>query len=474
MTNISENKSAEYKNLPSVNKLLNIAEVKVLSNVYGREIVLFSIKSSLNFFRSEIINGNLSPSIDEIINKIKNTISLKSNKSLRKVINATGIIIHTNLGRTPFGDDLIKDSFDVLKGYNNLEFNLQKGSRGNRNDHATELLKHITGAEDAIIVNNNAAAVMLLLRTFAKDKEVIVSRGELIEIGGSFRIPDIMATSDCKMVEVGTTNKTNIEDYKKAINNNTAILFKAHKSNYQITGFTKDVQLEDLVLLGKKNKIPIIYDLGSGLLQKNPNKFLIDEPTVKDSIKKGVDLICFSGDKLLGGPQAGIIVGKKKYISKLKKEPLLRALRVCKTTIALLETTFTYYLNEHILNKKNFIFKTFNRKSQEIKNIAQNFSNNLKELNINSEVVSSIGQTGGGTVPDGEIPSFSVKLLINGNNKERSDFAENMHYSLLQHQIPVLAILKKGYIYFDMLTIFENELDELTMIVNQVYFNTKQ
>ncbi len=468
------NNSSEYKSLISVDKLLNIPEIKLLVLEYGRKMVLFSIRSSLNYFRLEISKGKACPKVEEIINQIKTTLKINSNKSLKKVINATGIIIHTNLGRTPFGDDLVKDSLDILKGYNNLEFNLQNGSRGNRNDHATELVKYLTGAEDAIIVNNNAAAVMLLLRSFAKGKEVIVSRGELIEIGGSFRIPDIMAASDCKMVEVGTTNKTNIEDYQKAINNNTAILFKAHKSNYKITGFTKEVILDELISLGKKNKIPIIYDLGSGLLQKSSNKILIDEPTVKETVKKGVDLICFSGDKLLGGPQAGIIVGKKKFISKLKKEPLLRALRVCKTTIALLETTFAYYLDENILNKKNFIFKTFNRKPQEIKNIAQKFSNNLKVLNIESEVVSSIGQTGGGTVPDGEIPSFSVKLLITGNSKERSDFAEKMHYSLLQNENPVLAILKKGYIYFDMLTIFENDLDDLTKTVNQGYINIKQ
>lgn len=436
-------------------------------------MVLFSIRSSLNFYRAEIIKVKASPTIEEIILRINRTIKTNCNKSLKKVINATGIIIHTNLGRTPFSEDLIKDSFEVLKGYNNLEFNLQNGSRGNRNDHATELLKYITGAEDAIIVNNNAAAVLLLLKTFAKEKEVIVSRGELIEIGGSFRIPDIMAASDCKMVEVGTTNKTNIDDYKNAINNNTAILFKAHKSNYQITGFTKEVALEDLVLLGKKNKIPIIYDIGSGLLQKSSVKFLILEPTVKDSVKKGIDLICFSGDKLLGGPQAGIIVGKKKFINKLKKEPLLRALRVCKTTIALLETALTYYLNDNILTKKNFIFKTFSRKPEEIKDIANKFSNKLKLHNIDSEVVSSIGQTGGGTVPEGKIPSFSVKLLVSGNSKERSSFSEKTYNSLLQNKQPVLAILKKGYLYFDMLTIFENELDELTLIVSEVISNNK-
>ncbi len=466
--------SADFTNLLSVDKILNIPEIKTLLNEYGRKFVLFSIRNSLNYFRTEIINGKQSPSVNEILIHIKNTIITNSNKSLKKVINATGIIIHTNLGRAPFGEYLIKDSFNVLKSYNNLEYNLQQASRGNRNDHTSELIKYLTGAEDAIIVNNNAAAVMFLLHTFAKNKEVIVSRGELIEIGGSFRIPDIMAASDCKMVEVGTTNKTNIDDYKNAINDNTSILFKAHKSNYQIKGFTKEVQLDELVQLSKKHKIPLIYDLGSGLLQKSSNKYLINEPTVKDTIKKGVDIVCFSGDKLLGGPQAGIIVGKKKLISNLKKEPMLRALRVCKTTIALLETSFTYYLNEKELIKKNFIFSIFNRKPLEIKATAQKFSDLLKTNNIDSEIVSSIGQTGGGTVPDGEIPSFSVKLLINGNSKECSNFAEKIYSALLHNKQPVLAVLKKGYIYFDMLTIFENELNELTQVVCEVINNNKQ
>lgn len=470
MTKVSNNNS-ELKNLPSVNKLINLAEIKVLANEYGHKLVLFSVRNALNFLRAEVISGKPFPEVDEIVFQIKNHLKINSNKSLKKVINATGIIIHTNLGRAPFSNDLINDSFKVLDGYNNLEFNLQNASRGNRNDHAVDILKYLTGAEDAIVVNNNAAAVMLLLRTFAKGKEVIVSRGELIEIGGSFRIPDIMAASDCKMIEVGTTNKTNIEDYQKAINVNTAVIFKAHKSNYQITGFTIEVNLNELVLLGKRSRVPVIYDLGSGLLQTTSNKFLENEPTVKDAVKQGVDLICFSGDKLLGGPQAGIIVGKKKLIAKLKKEPMLRALRVCKTTIALLETACTYYLNENDLTKKNFIFKVFKRKPEEIKVVAQKFSNILKLKNINSEVVSSIGQTGGGTVPEGEIPSFSVKLLADGNSKERSDFAENIYNSLLHHQKPVLPILKKGFIYFDMLTIFDDDLDVLTEVVPEVVSN---
>ena len=462
--------NSKFKNLLSVDKILHIPEIELLEKEHGRKLVLFAIKKTLDTYRSEIIKNNSTPQINEIIEHIKCSIKTISDKSLKQVINATGIIVHTNLGRTPFGDHLLNDSFEVLKGYNNLEFDLKKGGRGNRNDHAVELIKFLTGGEDAILVNNNAAAVMLLLRVFAKNKEVIISRGELIEIGGSFRIPDIMTASDCKMVEVGTTNKTNIDDYSNAINLNTAVLFKAHKSNYQIKGFTQEISLDEIVDLGRKKKLPVIYDIGSGLLIKTSNKYLKNEPTVSEAIKKGVDLICFSGDKLLGGPQAGIIVGKKKYIQRLKKEPMLRALRVCKTTLALLETACSYYLNESSLNKKNFVFNIFNRTPDEIKNTAHLFHHKLKTGKIDSEIISSIGQTGGGTVPDGEIPSYSVKILVTGNNKERSGFAEKMYSDLLTHPTPVLSILKKGYIFFDMLTISESQIEELFQTVHEVYF----
>ena len=472
MTNISVNKNEILKNLPSVDKILNLPEIKTLVEDTGKKLVLYAIRNSLHFFRDEIICGNNSPDIKDILSKINKIVYQVSNKSLKKVINATGIIIHTNLGRIPYGEDLINDSLNTLVGYNNLEFNLEIGNRGNRNDHAIELLKFITGAEDALIVNNNAAAVMLLLRTFAKNKEVIVSRGELIEIGGSFRIPEIMAASDCKMIEVGTTNKTNIEDFSNSVSQNTAVLFKAHKSNYQIKGFTEEASIDELVTLGKKKKIPVIYDIGSGLLTKTQNKYLSNEPTVVESVKKGIDLICFSGDKLLGGPQAGIIVGKKKLIGKLKKEPMVRALRVCKSTIALLETACSYYLNEEVLNKKNYVFQIFNKKPEEIKHTAIVFSERLAENHIDSEIVNSFGQTGGGTVPEGKIPSYSVKVIVPGNSKTRSEFAEKMYYSLLKHKDPVLSVLKKGFIYFDMLTLSQMEAEELSEIVSKVYSQT--
>ena len=459
----------DFKSLPAVDKLLNLPEVKLLISTYGKELVIFSIRNSIEYFRTLINKGIPAPSINDVIEKVKFIISLSGQKSLTKVINATGIIIHTNLGRAPFGEDILNDSFEVLKRYNNLEFDLKTGARGNRNDHASELLKFLTGAEDVLVVNNNAAAVMLILRAFAKKKEVIVSRGELIEIGGSFRIPDIMKASECKMVEVGTTNKTNLSDYKNAISEKTAILFKAHKSNYVIKGFTKEVELEELAELSKQSGIPVLYDIGSGLLKKYDHKLFADEPNVRQSIEKGIDLVCFSGDKLLGGPQAGIIAGKKELIAKLKKEPMLRALRVCKTTLALLETACTYYLNDKDLNEKNMIFKTFNRKPNEIKNTAEALKKELEIKGILTEIVASTGQCGGGTLPDGEIESYSVMIKNINPNKIRSEYAEKMHTGLLSHKKPVLGILKKGNIYFDVLTIFDNDIKELVEIIFDVH-----
>jgi L-seryl-tRNA(Ser) seleniumtransferase len=467
-------KPEDFKTLPAVDRLLNLPEVVSLISAYGKELVIFSIRASLDHFRSHIHKGNSPPSLNEILEKVQFFIQLSGHRSLRKVINATGIIIHTNLGRAPFGDYLINDSIDVLKKYNNLEFNLKTGARGNRNDHASELLKFLTGAEDVLVVNNNAAAVMLILRAFAKRKEVIVSRGELIEIGGSFRIPEIMKASDCKMVEVGTTNKTNLEDYKNAISKNTDILFKAHKSNYVIKGFTKEVELEEMVKLGKEHGIPVLYDIGSGLLKKVDHKLFADEPDVRESVEKGVDLVCFSGDKLLGGPQAGVIAGKKIFIDKLKKEPMLRALRVCKTTLALLETACMYYLNEKELNEKNLIFKIFNRKSDELKNTAEILKNDLIANGIPAEVVASTGQCGGGTLPDGEIESFSVMIKNDQPNKERSEYAEKMYKGLLSHPAPVLGVLKKGNIYFDVLTLFDEDIKELVQTIKNVNSNIKK
>jgi L-seryl-tRNA(Ser) seleniumtransferase len=457
-----------FKSLPAVDKLLANPEVKLLLSLHGRELVLFSIRNALDYFRNSISKGDSPPTPTQIIEKVSTFIKLFGGRSLKKVYNATGVIIHTNLGRAPYGENLLNESYEVLKGYNNLEFNLQQGNRGSRNDHASELIKYLTGAEDVLVVNNNAAAVMLILRTFAKRKEVIVSRGELIEIGGSFRIPEIMVASDCKMVEVGTTNKTKPDDYIRAITPKTAILFKAHKSNYVIKGFTKEVELEGLAQVGKEHNIPLVYDLGSGLLRKIKNPAFDREPTVYESLERGADLVCFSGDKLLGGPQAGIIAGKRDLIAKLKREPMMRALRVCKTTLALLETSCSYYLNDNILKEKNLIFRIFSRTPDELKGTATFLSSLLKNYGIDSEIVKTKGQCGGGTLPDGEIDSFAVQIKMKGSNKVRSEYAEKLHSKLLLHSKPVLGVLKQGNILFDVLTIFENEVNDIAKVIGEV------
>jgi L-seryl-tRNA(Ser) seleniumtransferase len=461
-------KQEAYQSLPAVDKLLALPEVSLLLPTHGRELVIHATRSALQHFRTSISKGNPAPSQPKLLEKILSIVQQLSGRSLKRVINATGVVIHTNLGRSPFDAEMLTQSFTNLNGYNNLEFNLDTAQRGSRNDHAAELIKYLTEAEDVLIVNNAAAAVMLCLRAFAKHQEVIVSRGELVEIGGSFRVPDIMAASDCKMVEVGTTNKTKIADYSNAIGDDTALLFKAHKSNYIIKGFTQEVAVDELAQLARQHKLPLLFDMGSGLLCRVNLPVLHDEPTVREALGLGADLVCFSGDKLLGGPQAGIIVGKKELITKLKNEPMLRALRVCKTTLALLETACSYHLTDETLFAKSPIYRMFNCKPEELRLLATKLSDKLMDFGIQSQVVETKAQCGGGTLPDAEIDSFAVELLCNAtNNKERSGFAERIHSNLLHSSTPVLAILKAGNIQLDVLTLADEDLNEVARIISE-------
>lgn len=462
-------KQEAFQSLPAVDKLLAHAEVNLMLSRHGKDVVMFALRNALQYFRTQIEKGLSRPSEVQVVDKAKMLIQILETKSLKRVYNATGVIIHTNLGRAPFGSDLLNDSMEVLKSYNNLEFNLEEGKRGSRNEHASRLIKFLTGAEDVLVVNNNAAAVMLILRTFARRKEVVISRGELIEIGGSFRIPEIMKASDCKMVEVGTTNKTNPDDYQKAINPKTALLFKIHKSNYVIKGFSQEVGLDILVQIGRETGIPVVFDLGSGLLRSIDIPFIDTEPTASDALAKGADLVCFSGDKLMGGPQAGIIVGKKNMIAKLKKEPMLRALRVCKTTLALLETACSYYLNDRVLKEKNVIFKLLNRTPDEVRGMAESLSIMLLNNGIDANVIPTEGQFGGGTLPDGMLNSFAVQIQHQGSNRVRSAYAEKMYHALLMHHTPVVGVLKQGSILFDVLTLFADELESVAKAIADVH-----
>jgi L-seryl-tRNA(Ser) seleniumtransferase len=460
----------ELRNLPGVDKLLLLPEIKEMISAFHEDLVKYAIRETLGNFRQQVKESEFIPELSDILEQIRLQVFKLTNKSLRNVINATGVVVHTNLGRAPFSDEIIQEASEILKGYNNLEFDLTEGERGSRNVHLTELLKYLTGAEDVLIVNNNAAALMLVLRTFSKDKEVIVSRGELIEIGGSFRLPDIMAASDCIMVEVGTTNKTRISDYVKAITSETRLLLKAHQSNFSIQGFTEEASLQELVALGKKKNIPVMYDMGSGLLRKTSIKVLADEPDVRQTLATGIDIVSFSGDKLLGGAQAGIIAGKKELISKLKKEPLVRALRVGKTTLAFMEAALFTYLDDQALTKKNLLFNMMNRTPDELLAKAEWLKNVFKNHGISSSVVKSKGQCGGGALPGKEIESYAVRInpeLASG--KKKSEFAEKLYTGLMHHAKPVVAILRKGDLYIDVLTLAGSELNPLSEIVIEVY-----
>jgi len=344
----------ELKKIPGVDKLLN--ESKALIAESGVDLVKFAIRESIKSERENILAGNKYSGISKITSEINSIVKSIAETSLKPMINATGVVLHTNLARAPLGDYVQQEMQKILSGYSNLEFNLSTGKRGQRNCHISELIKFVTGAEDAVVVNNNAAAVMLCLKTFSEGGEAIISRGELIEIGGSFRIPDIMEASGAKMVEVGTTNRTRLSDYENAITNETKVILKAHKSNYYIGGFTEEVDNEELVKLAKKHNLIFIYDMGSGLLRKPEGLPLQKEPDVKSSLKAGIDLVTFSGDKLLGGPQAGIIAGKKKYVSKIARDPMMRALRVGKMTYAALSAVIKCYLKDEDLLTKVPIF----------------------------------------------------------------------------------------------------------------------
>lgn len=465
-----ELKQEEFKKLPGVDKLLILPEVKALIGQFNVQIVKYAIRTTLDHFRNQAMKSETLPEMEEIIEGISLQVQKLTSRSLRNVINATGIVIHTNLGRAPYSDDIIRDASAVLKGYNNLEFDLNNGVRGSRNTHLTDLLKYLTGAEDVLMVNNNAAALMLVLQSFAKGKEVIVSRGELIEIGGSFRLPDIMAASDCKMVEVGTTNKTSIRDYEKAITPKTRLLLKAHKSNYVIQGFTQEAELKELVALGKKMNIPVMYDMGSGLLCKTGIETFRDEPDVKETLASGVDMVSFSGDKLLGGAQAGIIAGKKELIGKLKKEPMVRALRVGKTTLAFMEAALSYYLDDEILFSKNLLFKMMKTPQQELKAKALRLSKDLSENGIRSEIIANIGQCGGGALPGKEIKSMAVRIDSGLKpSKQKSEFSEKLYHQLMMAETPVVAILRKGEVYFDVLTVPDEQLGDLSKVICSVY-----
>ncbi len=447
--------------IPKIDELLEKDEIKELMKVIPRITVVDTIREEIEDLRGKIKKGISEEEIESTINNLPSYIEVKAQKKdsykLKRCINATGVVLHTNLGRSLINKKIMENVLEVASHYSNLEFDLEKGQRGSRYSHLEEIIKDVVGGEAAMVVNNNAAAVMLVLSTMAKGKEVIVSRGELIEIGGSFRIPDVMSQSGAHLVEVGTTNKTHLWDYEKAITENTAALLKVHTSNYRVVGFTSAVDSEELSVLKEKYDIPIIEDLGSGVLVDLSKYSLEYENMVQDSLRRGVDVVTFSGDKLLGGPQAGVIVGKKKFIDACKKNPLTRAFRVDKFTIAALEGTFKYYLDEKkameeipTLRMLTMTKETLDKKSRNLKELIEK---NIDSAYIEIEIEDSYSEVGGGSLPTERIPTRCVVLDI--KKISINSFEENLRH----YDIPLIARLNKDRVYLDVRTIDDEEIE---------------
>ena len=455
------NKNILYRNIPKVDVLLENPRIVKLIKKYHRDVIVDIIREEINKLRTFIKENDDISLIEEKTNQLVENITKSTEKiysyNLRKVINGSGTILHTNLGRAIISKKHANYLSEVVTNYSNLEYNLEEGKRGERYSHFEKLICKITGAEAAMAVNNNAAAVMLVLSSMAKEKEVIVSRGELVEIGGKFRIPDVMKSSNAHLVEVGTTNKTHLEDYSDAITENTGALLKVHTSNFKILGFTESVSLEELSKLSKEKDIPIIEDIGSGVLIDLSKYGLKYEPTVQDSIKAGVDIVSFSGDKLLGGPQAGIIVGKKKYIDKMKKNPLTRAFRIDKFTATVLEMIFHEYLNEENAIKNIPVLSLITKDIKEIEESAIKLYEKLSNLKdvVDIKVEDTLSQIGGGSLPTEKIKSKCISIV------PKNISTASLEEQLRLNENPVVARISDDKLIIDMRCILEDEIEIL-------------
>lgn len=458
-----------YRSIPKVDILLEDERIQEAASVYDRDTVMDAIREQTELVRTRIRECDdeerIRDSIDNLIPDIIKRVKKMHTPDMRPVINATGTILHTNLGRAPISREHMARIAEVACGYSNLEYDLEAGKRGERYSHFEKLLCKITGAEAAMAVNNNASAVMLILSSMAKGGEVIVSRGELVEIGGKFRIPDVMEQSGARLVEVGTTNKTHYADYAEAVSEETKALLKVHTSNYRIVGFTETVGIDDLIPLGQEYGLPIIEDLGSGVLIDLSKYGLTYEPTVQDSIRKGADVVCFSGDKLLGGPQAGIIVGKKKYIDMMKKNQLTRALRIDKFTATALELVLQEYLSEENAVKKIPVLRMITRSLEDVEKAARRLKRMLERKGLKADISlqKCESQIGGGSLPLERIPSMAVGI----RPKELS--VTELETEMRHLDIPIIPRTVNDMILMDVRTIDEERMrivaDELAQII---------
>ncbi|MEO0162454.1 MAG: L-seryl-tRNA(Sec) selenium transferase [candidate division WOR-3 bacterium] len=441
----------DVKDIPAVDKILNFPELRDYVERLDRRYLVQIVREKTEEFRKKILNGERSQ-IAELKNSIVDEIRELLQPYYTYAINGLGVILHTGLGRAPYLAYIANTMLELSAGYFRLQID-EEGRRADRYQRISRLLQLLTGAEAGMFVNNNAAATLLILNTLCKGKEVIISRGQLIEIGGSFRIPEVMAQSGAILREVGTTNRTHLKDYETAINENTGALLRVHQSNYRIIGFTKEVPLEELVSLGRKYNLPVIDDLGSGALIDFSKYDLPKEPLVQDSIKIGADLVCFSGDKLLGGPQAGIIVGKKEYIERLKRNPLTRALRCDKVTSAILEATLQLFLyKEELIIENHGVMELILKPISKIKSQARWCLKRLENLpGLKCSIESSVSEIGGGSLSTEQLPTYVLAI------KPEKMPVERLARAMRLNRPPIFGRIEDDRYLLDFRTIFEGE-----------------
>ena len=452
-----DNRQLLLRGLPKIDELLLDEQLVFFMESTPRSVVVDAAREIIDELRREILSGERedTPEKDELIAEICDRITGKKKRNLRTLINATGVVLHTNLGRSNLCRAAVESVTAVADSYSNLEYDLKKGARGLRHDHVEKIIAKITGAEAAMVVNNNAAATMLCLSAMAFGKEVITSRGELVEIGGSFRIPEIMEQSGAHLKEVGTTNKTKPSDYRNAYDpEKTGALMKVHTSNYRILGFTQEVTLKEMVDLGKEMNLPVIYDMGSGLMA-DLTRYGVDEPTVLDAVNDGADVVLFSGDKLLGGPQGGILIGKKEYIDRMKKHPLARAFRVDKMTLAAMEATFFEYLDMENAKKTIPVLQMITVSGEELQNKADRLIEAIKvrtdAFTLGSEPCKD--QVGGGSAPTVRLTGIAVSIA--------SDTvpAERLERLFRRAETPVIVRVAHDKVLLSVRTIKEEEIE---------------
>ncbi len=447
------NQQEKLRSLPSVEKIMNEPKITALLEKIPRRLVVRIVRDYLEKLRQRIVAGG---GDDFMMLDLLTNIERQKRPSLGRAINGLGVVLHTGLGRSPLSKVAQSALIDVSENFSSLAIDIETGRRDERYAHVENLLCELSGAESAMVVNNNAAATMLILNTMAENREVVISRGQLVEIGGAFRIPDVMKRSNAIMVEVGTTNRTHLKDYQAAINERTALLIRVHMSNYRITGFTKEVSLEDLVALGKKHNIPVVDDLGSGAFVDLSRFGLPKEPLVQESVAAGADVICFSGDKLIGGPQAGIIVGKKQYIDAMKKNPLTRALRCGKLTYAVMEATLKLFLDEEKLLKEHSLMQILLKPISQMEKEAKSLYKKLKSsINDNTEMIirDSLSEIGGGSLATESMPT--KVLSIKPKKLSVEELAKQMRF----YYPPIFGRIEKDEYLLDFRTIRSDEIE---------------